>query len=70
MRARQSIMRIKPTASPDSSTSTTTQNSNVVPVNFSTANEVTQLREAWIEHQINPLREEDKPGIPFSALND
>ena len=32
--------------------------------------QMAELQQAWLEHQINPLREIQSRGVPFSALND
>jgi hypothetical protein len=35
-----------------------------------TERQITELHEAWLEHQINPLDEIQGRGVPYSALND
>ena len=35
-----------------------------------TERQITELHEAWLEHQINPLGEIQSRGVPYSALND
>ena len=32
--------------------------------------EMAQLRETWLDHQINPVGESERRGVPYSALND
>jgi hypothetical protein len=35
-----------------------------------TENQMTELRETWLQHQINPARGNETPGVPYSPLND
>jgi hypothetical protein len=35
-----------------------------------TDRQMAELHEAWLEHQVNPLREIQSRGVPYSALND
>jgi hypothetical protein len=35
-----------------------------------TERQMAELREAWLAHQVNPLGDDEKNGVPYSALND
>lgn len=35
-----------------------------------TAHQMAELREAWLDHQVSPVGENQKRGVPYSALND
>jgi hypothetical protein len=35
-----------------------------------TDRQMDELREVWLEHQVNPLGEVESRGVPYSAIND
>jgi hypothetical protein len=35
-----------------------------------TERQIAELHEAWLEHQINPLAEIQRRGMPYSAMNE
>jgi hypothetical protein len=42
-----------------------------VPVDLAlTENQMAQLRETLLEHQVNPVGDNETRGVPYSALND
>jgi len=43
----------------------------VVPIDISlTEHQIAELRETWLEHQIKPIGEHERRGVPYSALNE
>jgi len=45
--------------------------STAVPPDFAlTENQMAELRESWIQHQVNPVGDNERRGVPYSPLND